>query len=311
MKKIFTLFIVFAFSSAFAQEEVNSSVNDSILKVNLEEVMVTSGVIDVAKERETPIALTTIRSQEIEAKLGNQEFVNIMQNSPGIYVNNEKGGYGDGQIYVRGFNQVNTSFLINGVPVNDMENGRVYWSNWMVLTDMTNQIQMQRGLGSSSLAVPSVGGTVSIFTKSSEIPEGGVLRQTIGNDGYSKTTFGYNTGVNENGWSSSYLVAYWKGDGYVMGTEGEGWNYAATIGYTPSDQHKFNLTLVGAVNGITKEMLTSQLEIIFILEQMELIDVGIVTTGHLTERLLISKEIFIINQLVHLTGIGKYPKKYH
>ena len=246
MKKIFTLFIVFAFSSAFAQEEVNSSVNDSILKVNLEEVMVTSGVIDVAKERETPIALTTIRSQEIEAKLGNQEFVNIMQNSPGIYVNNEKGGYGDGQIYVRGFNQVNTSFLINGVPVNDMENGRVYWSNWMVLTDMTNQIQMQRGLGSSSLAVPSVGGTVSIFTKSSEIPEGGVLRQTIGNDGYSKTTFGYNTGVNENGWSSSYLVAYWKGDGYVMGTEGEGWNYAATIGYTPSDQHKFNLTLVGA-----------------------------------------------------------------
>ncbi|MEK9782833.1 MAG: hypothetical protein VW266_07805, partial [Flavobacteriales bacterium] len=97
MKKIYILLISFAFSSAFAQEEANSSVNDSILKVNLEEVMVTSGVIDVAKERETPIALTTIRSQEIEAKLGNQEFVNIMQNSPGIYVNNEKGGYGDGE----------------------------------------------------------------------------------------------------------------------------------------------------------------------------------------------------------------------
>ena len=231
---------------ATVNAQQNEKEKDSILNVSLEEVVVSSGVIDVAKERETPIALTTISAQEIESKIGNQEFVNIMQNSPGVYVNNEKGGYGDGQIYVRGFNQVNTSFLINGVPVNDMENGKVYWSNWMVLTDMTNQIQMQRGLGSSSLAVPSVGGTVSIFTKSSEMSKGGMLKQTVGNDGYSKTTIGYNSGVNEKGWSSSYLLAYWKGDGYVMGTEGEGYNYAATVGYTPSEQHKFNVTLVGA-----------------------------------------------------------------
>ena len=55
--------------------------------------------------------------------------------------------------------------MINGQPVNDMENGWVYWSNWQGLTDVTSGIQIQRGLGASTLAVPSVGGTISIFTK--------------------------------------------------------------------------------------------------------------------------------------------------
>ena len=45
-----------------------------------------------------------------------------------------------------------------------MENGWVYWSN-KGLTDVASGIQLQRGLGASRLAVPSVGGTVSIFTK--------------------------------------------------------------------------------------------------------------------------------------------------
>ena len=37
--------------------------------------------------------------------------------------------------------------MINGVPVNDMENGRVYWSNWAGLSDVTSSMQVQRGLG--------------------------------------------------------------------------------------------------------------------------------------------------------------------
>jgi hypothetical protein len=73
-----------------------------------------------------------------------------------------------------------------------MENGWVYWSNWQGLTDVASGIQIQRGLGASRLAVPSVGGTVSIFTKAAEIEKGGIVSQTLGNDGFSKTTVGYN-----------------------------------------------------------------------------------------------------------------------
>ena len=106
---------------AYAQEQVR----DTILTQNLQEVVVSSGVITVAKDRKTPIALSTISAAEVQLKVGNQEFPEIMNNTPGVYATKQGGGYGDSRITLRGFDQRNTSFLINGQPVNDMENGWV------------------------------------------------------------------------------------------------------------------------------------------------------------------------------------------
>jgi outer membrane cobalamin receptor len=170
-----------------------------------------------------------------------------MNRTPGVYATKQGGGYGDSRISLRGFDQRNTSFLINGQPVNDMENGWVYWSNWQGLTDVTSGIQIQRGLGASRLAVPSVGGTVSIFTKATEVQKGGNVSQSLGNDGYSKTTIGYNTGKNADGWAVSLLMSYWRGNGYVDFTKGEGFNYFGAIGYAPDgSKHSFNLSFLGA-----------------------------------------------------------------
>jgi len=227
----------------YAQEQAQ----DSILVTSLEEVVVSSGVIDVAKERQTPVALTTVSAQVIADRVGNQEFPEIMNNTPGVYATKQGGGYGDSRITVRGFTQRNTAFLINGQPVNDMENGWVYWSNWQGLTDVASGIQIQRGLGSSSLAVPSVGGTVSIFTRAAEKSQGGKVSLTSGNDSYLKTTVVYNTGTNDKGWSSSFLLSKWSGDGYIYNTSGEGTTYFASVGYNPAgSDHDFNFTVLGA-----------------------------------------------------------------
>ena len=177
MRNLLSLLLVLVVGSmGYAQETTVSK--DSILVTNLEEVTVSSGVIDVAVERKTPIALSIITSQEVQLKVGNLEFPEIMNKTPGVYVTKQGGGYGDSRISLRGFDQRNTSFLINGQPVNDMENGWVYWSNWAGLTDVASGIQIQRGLGASKLAVPSVGGTVSIFTKSAEKARGGSFTPT-------------------------------------------------------------------------------------------------------------------------------------
>ena len=211
MRNLVSLLLLLVAGLGFAQESSTST--KTILDVNLEEVVVTSRVIDVAKERETPIAVSTISAQEVLLKVGNQEFPEIMNKTPGVYATKQGGGYGDSRISLRGFDQRNTSFLINGQPVNDMENGWVYWSNWQGLTDVTSNIQIQRGLGATSLAVPSVGGTVSIFTRSAEKAQGGSITQMVGNNGYIKTTAIYNTGRNDKGWSSSYMLNNWSGTG--------------------------------------------------------------------------------------------------
>jgi len=247
MKKNLLIAFSIAVFPLFAQEGNEKATDTLGTYQNLEEVVVSSGVIDVAKERKTPIAVSKITAKEILLKVGNQEFPEIMNNTPGVYATKQGGGYGDSRISLRGFDQTNTSFLINGQPVNDMENGRVYWSNWQGLTDVASGIQIQRGLGASKLAVPSVGGTVSIFTKSAEKAQGGSFGQMFGNNGYNKTTAAYNTGVNDKGWSSSYLISRWSGNGYINNTSGEGTTYFFAVGYTPEgSNHSFNLSVLGA-----------------------------------------------------------------
>ena len=247
MKKTVLLIFALNLSFVFAQEAKEEETDSLGTYQFLEEVVVSSGVIDIAKERETTIAVSQISAQEVLLKVGNQEFPEIMNKTPGVYATKQGGGYGDSRISLMGFDQINTSFLINGQPVNDMENGWVYWSNWQGLTDVASGIQVQRGLGASKLAVPSVGGTVSIFTKSAEKQQGGSITQMIGNDGYIKTTAAYNTGVNDKGWSSSYLLTKWSGNGYVYNTSGAGWTYFAAVGYTPEGSaHSLNLSLLGA-----------------------------------------------------------------
>ncbi|TCI85868.1 TonB-dependent receptor [Tenacibaculum sp. M341] len=210
----------------------------------LDEIVVTA--TSLAIDRKTPVAVSTVKAADIERKLGTQEFPEILKSTPGVYATRSGGGFGDGRINLRGFNSVNIGVMINGVPVNDMENGRVFWSNWAGLGDVTSVMQVQRGLGASKVAVPSVGGTINIVTKSTDIERGGNIIASTGNDGYQKYGFTLSTGKMENGFASTVSVSKVSGQGFVDGTEFEGWNYFANISKEINDRHTISLTTFGA-----------------------------------------------------------------
>ena len=83
-------------------------------------VLVGRGVIDLASERKTPIAVSTIKAAEIQAKIGTADVTQLLVNTPSVYVAGQSGGFGDSRISVRGFQQDNTAFLLNGQPINGM-----------------------------------------------------------------------------------------------------------------------------------------------------------------------------------------------
>ena len=211
-----------------------------------EVVLIGKGVIDLAKDRKTPIAVSTIKASEIQAKVGTMDITQMMVNTPSVYVAGQAGGFGDSRISVRGFQQDNTAFLLNGQPINGMEDGKMYWSNWSGMADIANAIQVQRGLGSSKLAISSVGGTVNFITKATDMKQGGFSSVGIANDDYLKTTLAYNTGISKKGWGASFMLSHWQGDGYNDGTRGEGQNYFISVGYKASDKHNFNFLITGA-----------------------------------------------------------------
>jgi len=211
--------------------------------IGLNDVTVTSSV---AIRRKTPVALSVIEPLIIENKLGTQEFPEILKSTPGIYATKQGGGYGDSRVNLRGFEAPNIAVMINGVPMNDMEWGGIYWSNWGALSDVTRSMQVQRGLGASKVAAPSLGGSINVVTRSTDAIKGGSVSYGIGNDGYEKIGFAVSTGLTANNWAITLLGSKTVSNGYIQGTEYEAYSYFINISKKLSDSQQLSFTAFSA-----------------------------------------------------------------
>lgn len=211
--------------------------------IGLQEIKVVSSYV---KDRETPVSVSTVEPEDIEEKMGSKQFPEMLETTPSVYATKRGGGYGDSRINLRGFNSDNIGVLINGVPVNDMENGQVYWSNWAGLSDVTRTMQVQRGLGASKLAISSVGGTINIITKSTDAEKGGSVSLTTGNNGYAKRGFTLSTGLMDNDWAVTLSGSMTNGEGYVKATNFKAYSYFLNVSKKINDDHFLSLTAFGA-----------------------------------------------------------------
>lgn len=200
----------------------------------------------VARTRKTPVAVSQIDASAIDVKLGNQEFPEVLKSTPGVWATKDGGGFGDAKINMRGFQSANVAVLINGIPVNDMEWGGVYWSNWAGLSDVTSSMQTQRGLGAAIISAPSVGGTINITTQSLDAKRGGSVWYGMGNDGLNNIGVRVSTGLMKNGWAVTFLGSRRWGDGYVQGTWFNSYNYFLNVSKRLNDAHQLSLTVFGA-----------------------------------------------------------------
>ena len=198
--------------------------NDIILGGS-QEIDAVSVIGNLAQDRKTPVAVTTIGTKEIGEELGSQDLPMILNSKPGVHATQQGGGDGDARITIRGFDQRNIGVMIDGVPVNDMENGAVYWSNWFGLDAITSQIQVQRGLGATKLAMPSVGGTMNILTQNTGGKRQIKFRQEYGTGNFLRTSMSYKSGSLKNGWGVLFSGSYKQGDGWVDGLSTQGGFY--------------------------------------------------------------------------------------
>ncbi|AZA78896.1 TonB-dependent receptor [Chryseobacterium sp. G0186] len=242
-KSILTAVITLSTASVYYAQQVQDTAKAK--SKDIEEVIL-RGVTDIAKDRKTPVAVSTIKAAQIIERQGNQELVEMLNTTPSVYATKGGGGFGDSQLTMRGFESRNIAVMVNGMPVNDMEGGTVYMSNWTGLSDVTSTMQVQRGLGSSKLAIASVGGTMNFLTRSADMKQGGAVRLGIGNNDFLKTSFAYNTGKSENGWAASFLMARQAGGTYVQNTDYESYTYFFALGYQPSKKHNLQFMMTSS-----------------------------------------------------------------
>jgi hypothetical protein len=192
-----------------------------------------------------PVAVTKIDTKKITEELASRDLPMLLNGTAGVYATNQGGGDGDARINVRGFDQRNVGVMIDGVPVNDMENGAVYWSNWFGLDAITSQMQVQRGLGATKIAMPSIGGTINIITQGVGTKKGGSFKQEYATGNFLRSSLSYNTGMTKSGWGLTLSASYKQGQGWVEGTPTQGF-----FGYTKIskrlDNHLLTLSAFAA-----------------------------------------------------------------
>lgn len=173
---------------------------------------------DIAINRQTPVAFSNIPAEKIKEQLGSQDLPMILNTTPGVYATQGGGGDGDARISIRGFNQRNVAVMVDGIPMNDMENGLVFWSNWFGLDNITRTMQVQRGLGASKIAVPSVGGTINIITSGFDSKKALTFKQEYGNNLALRSLLSYSSGRLAGDWAVTAATSFKRGDGWVDGT---------------------------------------------------------------------------------------------
>lgn len=201
---------------------------------------------DRAREQSTPVAFSTIDEIQIKRQLASRDIPLVLNTTPSVYATETGGGAGDARVNVRGFSQRNVAVMINGVPVNDMENGWVYWSNWDGVGDFTKSIQLQRGLSAVNLATPSVGGSLNLITDPTTMGTDFMLKQEFGDAGFMKTTAMASTGLIDDRYALMAGGVRKKGDGIIPGAWTDAWAYYVAGSFILNDANRFDLFATGA-----------------------------------------------------------------
>ena len=211
MKK-YILFVLLVSTPIFAQDLNNSKNLDSLTSIlNLEEVTVSA----IKAKNDTPVSFVNLSKENIEKINLAQDIPILLKNTPSVVTHSDAGaGIGYSSIRIRGSDQTRVNVTINGIPYNDSESMQVYWVDLPDFASSVENIQIQRGVGTSTNGPGAFGGSINIQTNSASESPFFEINNTIGSFGTVKNSVGFSTGFIDK-FELSGRVSRIKSDGYI------------------------------------------------------------------------------------------------
>ena len=211
MKK-YILFVLLVSTPIFAQDVNNSKDLDSLTSIlNLEEVTVSA----IKAKNDTPVSFVNLSKENIEKTNLAQDIPILLKNTPSVVTHSDAGaGIGYSSIRIRGSDQTRVNVTINGIPYNDSESMQVYWVDLPDFASSIENIQIQRGVGTSTNGPGAFGGSINIQTNSASESPFFEINNTLGSFGTVKNSVGFSTGFIDK-FELSGRVSRIKSDGYI------------------------------------------------------------------------------------------------
>jgi len=183
-----------------------------------------------ARERETPVAFSTLDAKEIANRYWAQDVPMLLSELPNVYSYSDNGnGIGYSYMKMRGFGQNRIGVMLNGVPLNDAESHEVFWVDLPDVATSTEDIQVQRGVGRSFYGASAFGGSVNLVTSQSVRKPG--IEISLGGGSYNTKRYSVSgrSGLSENTYSIYARFSRIETDGYRRPSWSKLWSYFVAV----------------------------------------------------------------------------------
>ncbi len=234
---------------------------DTLLITRLDaDVIVTA----TAATATTPVTYTDLEKEEIQERNLGQDAPYLLKWTPSVVVNSDAGtGVGYTGIWIRGSDPTRTNVTINGIPYNDSESQGVFWVNLPDFSSSADQIQIQRGVGTSVNGAGAFGASINFATNQLAEPRKLTVNGSLGSFGTRRGAVQYTSGLLDNGLKIDARYSKTHSDGYVDRARADLDGYYAGLTYAPTGKSsvwRFNAfggheVTYQSWNGVTREQL--------------------------------------------------------
>ena len=213
MKKIKFLSIFLAFPLIFSGQ-----IDSVTIKKTLEEVNVNA----IKADKNTPIAFTNLSKKEIEKSNLGQDLAFLISLTPSIVTTSDAGaGIGYTGFRIRGTDPSRINVTINGIPLNDSESQGVWWVNMPDFASSLENIQIQRGVGTSTNGAAAFGASINLQTIGINEVAYAKTNNTFGSFNTLKNNIELGTGVINNKFTFDTRLSKIISDGYIDRAESD------------------------------------------------------------------------------------------
>lgn len=179
--------------------------------INLSEVQ----VISTRATSKTPVAFTNVRKEQIQKQNFGLDIPFLLTSTPSVLTTSDAGGgIGYTSIRVRGTDATRINVTTNGIPMNDAESHSIFWVNTPDFASSLEDMQIQRGAGTSTNGSGAFGGSINMRTQGIPSKPYAEVSGSYGSFNTHKETFKVGTGILGNHWAFDARISNISTDGY-------------------------------------------------------------------------------------------------
>ena len=244
-------------ATAVYAAENTSSAPDSTNVEELNEVVVRA----VKAPKNSPFAVTSIGRAELnDFATGTQELPFLFARTPGIVAWSENGvGTGTTYMRIRGAAGSRINVTLDGIALNSPEDQCVFWANMNSYASLLGNVQIQRGVGTSTNGDGAFGGSIALTSLAPSMTPHAQITGSYGSYNTWRAGGKISSGLLGNHWVLDAAYHHTGTDGYIHGTDGKSGSYYLGATYLSLDsrikvsyKHFGNYENTGqAWNGVT------------------------------------------------------------